>query len=332
MRPWGEVHWLWPHLGTKPWSFIGCVGPEDRCIAAWRYLVSQQKDVQELILEIVDPLSRHSEKTGVITAQRRNDLDNDLSAKHGVKKLDLLCRIEEVLDEIDQFILRSNGRIMLDISSFPKRILFPILKRIWNNDSVEDLVACYTIPESYGTELSEDPLPWDTIPTFADEGYPEQEIGMVIVGVGYIPLGLNDILRTELAQAEIYSILPVPPFSNRNWSFLKNIEAGLPRGEHRVVREPIRVAAHNMPEAFDHLMGLTNSGQHPALLAPYGPKTVSLSFAIFAILTGFSVYYTQPMAYSPYYSFGIKKNENGSDMILAYVLRSHNNNWYKLGT
>ena len=331
LRPWGNLSWLWPHLGEERWSFVGCVGPEDRCLATWRHLLTHQEDVEELIFEIVDPPSRHAERIERITKQRRNDLIKIGVPSYGIREIGLLCPIEEVFLEVDQFIDRSQGRILLDISSFPKRIVLPIVKRIWNNENVKDFVACYTLPEAYGVELSEDPLPWDTIPTFGEESYPEREIDMVIVGVGYLPLGLSDILRTELGQSDIYPIFPVPPFSNRNWSFLRDIEMGLPRGRH-VVREPVRVSAYNMSEAFDHLVSLTDWGRRAAILAPYGPKTISLAIAIFSILTGFPVYYTQPRTYSPHYSIGTSKDESNRDRILSYVLRSRGNDLYNMRT
>ena len=68
-----------------------------------------------------------------------------------------------------------------------------------------------------------------------------------------------------------------------------------------------RVHALDTSEAFDRICDITNHGRHDSILAPYGPKPISLAIALFAIQNGSPVYYTQPNYYSPEYSSGIKE-------------------------
>jgi len=69
----------------------------------------------------------------------------------------------------------------------------------------------------------------------------------------------------------------------------------------------LRVHALDTSDAFDRICDITDNGKYTSVLAPYGPKPISLAIALFAIETGAPVYYTQPNYYSPDYSTGIKE-------------------------
>ena len=80
-------------------------------------------------------------------------------------------------------------------------------------------------------------------------------------------------------------------------------------------------------DAFDILMNMTGDGERRALMAPYGPKPISLAMCIYAIKHKAPVYYTQPRAYHPEYSTGVSK-VNSQPEIYAYCLRLEGKDLY----
>lgn len=66
-----------------------------------------------------------------------------------------------------------------------------------------------------------------------------------------------------------------------------------------------------------------------ALLAPYGPKPMSVGMAIYATMTESPVYYTQPKIYHPDYSAGISIL-NGRPEIYTYCLKLGGRNLFQI--
>jgi hypothetical protein len=193
----------------------------------------------------------------------------------------------------------------VDISSFPKRFFFPFIKRLLAAPQIETLLASYTLPESYPTEsLAEDHVPLAHLPLFGPSSFPEKKIEAVIVAAGFMKLGLSELLDPHKQGVQIYTLLPFPPglpAFHRNWEFIREIKktvAELPM--------PTRVEAFDCSDAFDHIYELTDKSRLNSILAPYGPKPLSLAMCLFASATGSVVYYTQPTAYNPDYSLGVK--------------------------
>ncbi|MNE96388.1 hypothetical protein D3C80_1945870 [compost metagenome] len=88
----------------------------------------------------------------------------------------------------------------------------------------------------------------------------------------------------------------------------------------------------NVPEVFDAIGALTDFGERFAILAPFGPKPISLAMALYAsrVYTGqehCSVNYTQPTVYNPDYSSGVKL-QRGLPLINSYAIRLNGQNLY----
>lgn len=324
VRPWGTIGWLWPKLPQLEWTFLGCVSAEGRSIAAWRYFVEHTKSTNAGFLRIKDMPSRHFSEVQRLTEGRETELVKLGTPSEGISEHDLFCAAEDIKQRTDEIISSSNGNLVLDISSFPKRFFFPILRFLVSSTKIQSLLVCNTIPDKYGVELAEDPAPWEAIPTYAPVRMPEDPMEIVFLGVGYIPLGFGEILKNELASLKICPLLPVPPFSNRNWSFISSIESGLREG---VVEEPIRIDARNASEAFDHMMAISKSGTTTGIVAPFGPKPLSLAMALFTLVSGYSAYYTQPRVYLPDYSTGVA-DDAGDSLIWTYCIRIEGNDYY----
>src|SRR5947207_322696 len=114
-------------------------------------------------------------------------------------------------------------------------------------------------------------------------------------------------------------------FVSVSWEFVRRLESGLPRHGN----EPIRVHALDVSEAFDHIRSATDNGRRYSILAPFGPKPISVAMGIYAALSKNPVYYTQPRAYNPNYSSGTKRIE-GQPQTYGYCVRLEGRDLYKL--
>jgi len=171
----------------------------------------------------------------------------------------------------------------------------------------------YTIPEKYfDGNLAEEPTPWAHLPMFQrmSSGPFDKKPTNAIIGVGFLPFGLAELLKGDYDNAQVNLIFPFPPGPpnyQRNWEFVRNIETSYPlRNDSQI----IRVDALDTSGCYRHLSTLTDEGNIQSIFAPYGPKPHSLAMCIFASQHDCDVYYTQPRVYHPDYCSGIKQASN----------------------
>src|SRR6185312_11870658 len=135
------------------------------------------------------------------------------------------------------------SHILLDVSSFPKRFFFPFVKRLLSNQNIESLVVTYTIPQAYSAEaLAEDHLPFAHLPLFGPSSFPEKKVESVIVGAGFMKLGLLELLEPYKQGVKVDSLLPFPPGPpafQRNWEFIREMKTTI-----QDLPSPIRVEAY----------------------------------------------------------------------------------------
>ena len=306
-RPWGEIDWLLSKSENKIWNVIGCASFEDRCFGLQARLPNDV--IEDNLYFNILPLESRSKVSQV------SKLDNSIQQlrKAGVGnnqiiKVQLLDSINKFIGPVDDFLQSSNGNVVLDITSLPKRFFFPILKRIMLNDGLQNLIVSYTKPIKYSEgDLSWDPADWNHLPTFMSTDYRQSKTDLAIIGVGFVPLGLPNLLTGQYRDSEVKLLFPHPPGSpnyQRNWDFVRRIVSSYPRIS---LNDMQRVHALDASDAFDKICQITNNGVYKSILAPYGPKPISLAMALFAIEEGVPVYYTQPSYYAPDYSTGIKE-------------------------
>ena len=191
-----------------------------------------------------------------------------------------------------------------------------------SSEKIENLVVTYSTPERYfeGT-LASEPQDWAVLPGFQkEEAPPTPKCIRVIVGVGFLPFRLPDLLKHDYQGAEVTLVLPFPPGPpqfQRNWRFIHEIEKTCPLKDERQI---IRIDAQDASRCFDHLCSLTKEGVEDTVLAPFGPKPHSLGMCLFAIKYNCDVYYTQPTHYHPEYSTGMKMR-NGKPDTTAYAIK-----------
>jgi hypothetical protein len=327
-RPWGLMNWVLPRITSSGWSFLGGLSTEDRSLGTWSFLASKGLLSKAEFIQVQDPPSRYSTiAQKLIDGLRLKLLTSGVKASD-IKPFPLFTRTENLVKFVGDFISTATGDVVLDISSLPKRFFFPVLKLLLNSKSIVNLVVAYTVPETYGVgSLSEDPEPWRHIPLFAPP-YPEPEVSYLIVGIGFEPLALPELLQDDYHSVSIKLLFPFPPGPpsfQRTWEFVRNIEANFPHS----AREPIRVDARDVSDTFDHIFAATDGAKGYAVLAPYGPKTISLAMCLYSIGTNNPVYYTQPRVYNPFYSKGIS-TVAGEPETYGYCLRLSSKDLYTL--
>ncbi|PCE63029.1 hypothetical protein [Sediminicola luteus] len=307
-RPWGEFSWLFSKSDPLEWNIVGCISFEDRCFGILQKFPTNQI-CRRLFFNINPP---HSDF--IIPQVNKIQANYSMLKALGLRdseiiNVNLLENVDSFLRPLNSFLNESNGNIVLDISSLPKRFFFPMLKIILKNDNLNNLIVTYTKPKKYTSEeLSWDPSDWSHIPTFMSTDYRNEKISLAIVSVGFVPLGLPNLLTGKYSDAEVKLLFPHPPGAphyQRNWEFVRRIYQSYPRIS---INEMQRVHALDTSDAFNKLSDLTNNGSYKSILAPYGPKPNSLAMALFAIEHGVAVVYTQPRFYSQNYCTGVKES------------------------
>lgn len=321
-RPWGELDWLLSRCEPLNWSVIGGVSFEERC-ASLLSRINSGIVSSRFYLNILPPESQISDSQNQKLLENISQLNLNGLLDHEVTEYSLKEKVSNFLQPIDDFLSRSNGNVILDISTLPKRFFFPIVKRLMKNESIENLLVTYTKPEKYSSgELSWDPSDWSHLPLFMADDFKEKP-ELAIISVGFVPLGIQKLLVGPFNEASVQLLFPHPPGApnyQRNWEFVRRIAETYPKLS---INEMQRVHALNLSDAFDKLCDLTDNGSNSAVLAPYGPKPVSLAMALYAVQQGVPVYYTQPNFYSADYSTGCKET-------YAYWIVNSGSNLYQV--
>ncbi len=326
-RPWGRFDQIMASQSGSDWSLISCCSHEFRCRTVFQSMQDLNILGRHLIFEIEDPLSVATNLIEQRVGQNRAFISalgfaDQTFSVHGLN--DAFQGVERVL----KAFLSENGRrnLIVDITSLPKKIYFFITKLLFNEfDGPRNILFTYAEPERYSEKpLAENPDPWEALPGFRVSPRDENDRS-VVVGIGYEPLGLPDLVDSgRFDEAQITFLFPFPAQSDRvirNWRFIRGIFPNPDLGRLEIRR----VDGINVPEVFQTLSGIGDSGQHGLTLAPVGPKPVSLAMALYAAKhsnppTQTGVYYTQPTYYNPDYSYGIRTID-GHPALNAYCIK-----------
>ena len=328
-RPWGRLMWLLSRLQPVNWSFVGCISPEERGLAAWRTLRAAGF-CDDYTLWVVDdpPRSRFHAAARARVAIHVESYEKDGGDPAMLERHQLLEKSDQIVSGADRVIENSSPNLVIDITSLPKRFFFPLIRRCLQSPKLRNVVVTYTPAAKYAEgKLSEDPEPWRQLPMFGGK-YPEPEDRIVVVSAGFEPLGLPDLLSTDYQDAEVRVVIPTPwdPVSfDRTWRFVRSLQRNTIPLTNRVQT----VSVLDAPEMFDHLVALTDGGKRYGILAPYGPKPISLAMCLFAAEQDGVVYYTQPTAYNPDYTIDAAQDHEGV-VTFSYAIRLAGKNTYSL--
>jgi hypothetical protein len=311
MRPWGKLDWLFrmPTVRGHRWFLIGAVSTQDRCQSV---LLHNQKSLDlggGGLLRVIDEPSAYTAATSIRLQSIEQSINKILPGNFEVLEQRLLGPLIPLRKRVADWIVRSEGNVVLDISALPERFSFPILRWLVESPDVRNLALTYMLAEAYTKEdLGYDAQDWGQLPTFVDESASgPMDVQHVVVGVGFLPYSLSDWLKKTYSRPSFkVSLLlpfPAPPSSvNRAWDFIRKIEPDLSLRDDRQI---IRVGADDLSAAYQRIETLTRNGRDRAVFAPYGPKAHSIAMALHALKHKCEVYFTQPSYYHPEYSMGI---------------------------
>lgn len=305
---------------------IGCLSPEERCVAVLSELNGRISS--SLFYKIIDPQSRFSERSGQLISENESRIKSKRVPNNIILQCDLLVRYGKFVDDLNKFIDTSSGKIIIDISSLPKRFFFPVIRRCLQSDKITDLLVTYTIPAKYCEgPLAEDPDDVLPLPLFDDQGLDNSPTRFAFIGIGFLTLRLTELLKDypDTSLRLFFPFPPGPPHFQRNLKILHEIMQTIQTPSPNI----IRVNAYDTSDCFDYICQTTNNGQRKAIMAPFGPKPISLAMCIYATLTNSAVYYSQPRVYNPEYCIGIKRTVDIPE-IHTYCLRINGVNFYDL--
>jgi hypothetical protein len=332
-RPWGKLDWLLGSQDNHAWEIIGALGPEDRAAASIYNFPSGYDLKRVTLLKIEDWPSRFTKSTKKKLASQTKVFNSSrLGASRDLISLELFASEGEIVGACRKLIAETGYSLIVDISSIPKRILFPLLVCACEDKRIRDLIAVYTIPQSYGQVLSEDAEPWKSLPMFSS--VPDApDSSRLIISVGYQPLNIATMLSDRSYKSPgvvlLFPFPSLPPGFEQNWRFVRQIEDVVgPLGSDGIQR----FYTHDCSMAFDRLLSATNGGSQGCVLAPFGPKPCSLAMCLFGAAmrqrsTPIQIGYTQPKVYSPDYSSGVAL-EQGEPLSLAYAIRLAGREYY----
>ena len=320
-RPSGILHWVLPKLRVDAWALIGCIGTEERSFTAWKTLCRLQLlSATQLVRVAPESKNRHAQKNDALWQQSLAEFKKQGGDQKDINEVKLLVPYGQIVQWVDDFLSRGHENIVVDISGLPKRFFFPIVRRILDHiPLVKNIVATYTRAGSYpDAPLAENPADWDHLPLFSGRAeYKPPSPQALVIGVGFEPLGLQGHVEQGDLPLKLLLPFPSPPQEyRRSWELARLLQKNR-KPEH--VRL-FRTHPYDPSDTFDRLTNLTQGGKSTILLAPYGPKPMSLGMCLFARLTETAAYYTQPVAYLPNYSESVAMLD-GQPLTYAYCLR-----------
>lgn len=333
-RPWGHIDWLLGRLvDSPPWSLLGCCGTEERSIAVPCYMRRSRLEHASIVaIHDPEPLNPAAFKQRLQSHQAKlTGVGFDNREIHETK---LLTGVDEITTYVTKLADLGATRLLLDITSLPKRWFFLMIQAAMLERRLEDVIVTYTSAVSYAEQLSENMEPLRVLPGFfAEDGRSSHDA--LIVGIGFEPLGLVSLL-SDIGSKKIRLIFPFPPGPpghRRNWMFVKQIEERTQ--SHEIDSDRVHIHMYDCSQVFDALCEMTESGRKTAAIAPYGPKTVSLAMCLYSIavaragLPMVPVYYAQPQRYTLDYTTGVRLRGNAPDTT-GYCLRLKGREFYSI--
>jgi len=330
-RPWGPIAWVLSISEKKQWSFVGCIGTEERSLACWAYLKSEDVLAKEKFTLISDRVpAYYQEQVELATKSRFFCFDSLGGNRNDIQNFDLLDGLAFIQIFVSNILSSGETSVVLDITSFPKRFWFPILKELLRNPQVENLVLTYTSPKSYAPE--DEPLYEDII---GDMQTPLPGFGSAsvkpcvwVASVGFMVETLRGFVGSNQKES-VKLLIPFPATTanlRRTWASIATL-----KGEHESNRfDEQRVDVQDISSAFDRIVSFAKNNENKIAFAPFGPKPISAAMCLFASQSdNATVHYPQPTIYHPEYTKGIF-GDDPAKAVNAYWIKHDGENFYAI--
>jgi len=261
--------------------------------------------------------------------------------RHKIVDAPLLATID-TMETIVSNAVGDDAAVIVDISSFPKRWFFVIARLLKESALIKDLIFTYSLGTKYADVLSSNPEIVRTIPTFTSIDR-RTTCDVAFVGIGYHSHSVLDLFDIERPKSVtmLFPFPPGPPGIAKNWRFVERLELSI-RSDNETNESMelagigcVHLGALDVPQNFNALKRVTDDGVRTSLVAPYGPKPVSLAMCLFALAAEKAgkpevpAYYSQPTRYALDYTTGILAS-GGGPTVYGYPTRLNARDLYEL--
>jgi hypothetical protein len=322
-RPWGDLRWMHEKATVPQWGLISCLGAEERSLSSLHLLKAKGALGPCRFLNIQNPAYDNIDNF----EDQRSQIRKKFAAIGGngcdVRDFVLMESTHfDIVDFVETEAVALGDSVLLDISVLPKRFFYPILRLLVERlkaGLIKNLAVSYAIPIAYSNEkLAWNHDEWGPLPLYKGR-YSRRKVDKIIAGIGFETHGLlSQLEKGKGASGIAVLLLPFPSslrWVTRCWDTAEKIVRA--RGEDFC--EIVCCDAHDISQAFEQMETLSNFGQREVLLAPYGPKTLSLAIALFAAKYDYPAFYTQPRIYNHKYSEGVQIVD-GLPFCLGYLI------------
>ncbi|MBB5276899.1 hypothetical protein HNR26_002977 [Rhizobium rosettiformans] len=336
-RPWGDFGWLLNGFEKKSWVALSCVATEKRSVSSIIELSKYVDWMSVISIDDPDPMDEATHQQAL--EKSRNAVVAAVSCKATFHQDELKSSLDTIRERVEECVLRSPN-VVLDVTCFPKRWFFPILRFLYQDSRVRNLVIAYTAGEGYAEQISENYELLRPIQTFASiDARADHDVAFI--GVGFHSISMLTMFGDDRPKALrlLFPFPPGPPGLKRNWRFVEHIERTMKFADGTV--EPfkpldyLQLSATDASQAFDAMRAVSKNGQKTSLMAPYGPKPISLAMCLFSLaaeardLPEVPVYYAQPQRYATNYTERAVER-HGKLQILGYSVKYEGRQIYQL--
>jgi len=346
-RPWGPAEWALSLDSPKQWHFVGVYGTEYRSLTSWKFLTQLGVISSYQFVKIMDFDEEKYKKIAEdqLKLRAREYKDNNGQDRF-VKGMNLMS-VRFEIDNLALDVLNSGcSSIILDLSSFPKRFFFIILKKLMEKNPyqenpdrenpVKNLLLTYTSPSDYASNknpLYENIQPWRGLPGFGEEETNSGLTDHLIVSMGFVLEKFQQYIKDNPAE-KTSLLIPFPaPLSSlrRTWEAVATLEMDFekesPGGLGRFKK--YRVDPLDISATFDRIKSIAGSSNERLTFAPFASKPISAAMCLYAIPQKSQVSYPQPTVYNPEYSIGIL-HDDPVKAINAYWIKHEGENLYAI--
>lgn len=336
-RPWGNFSWVLSKQNKRNWSSITCISTEKRSVSSIIELSKHVKWMSVVGIRDPDPVDIDEQTRALATSSEA--VRAGMECQSIFYESDLKSSMDDIRDMVEECINKSQD-IILDITCFPKRWFFPILRFLYEDGRVKNLLIAYTLGEGYAEQISENYELLRPIQGFASmDARADHDIAFI--GVGFHSINMLTMFGDDRPKALrlLFPFPPGPPGLKRNWRFVEYIERTMKfadgAAETFKPMDYLQLSAIDASQAFDAMRAVSKNGQKTSLMAPYGPKPISLAMCLFALAAEASnlpevpVYYAQPQRYAINYTERAV-HRNGVLQTLAYSVKHEGMLMYRL--
>lgn len=303
-------------IKISPSIFIGSLGFEVRCLSATMLLESSQIVSRFIFVSASSgdtKSKRHDERLARHSANKDKLEQTVTKEQYRLIQYNLTSTDDTVASILEEVLKIDYYRfVIIDFSTMPKSVFFPLMKGIWNSFDGH-ILAVYTVPEEYTKE----PLFFETTEPRILSGFIGKNKNYDIQDAWIPILGFEGQTAISIMSwGSFKKVLPIIAFPGYRAHYVDRVAYSNKELLSLPETERVYFSTANNPFRAEHLISrlVESHADYNIVLSPMGPKPHSLGVCLAALKSNLRVVYAQPWDYNPNYS-------SGSRSIQAYLLK-----------